>query len=157
MGDYKSGCKYGNNFEKFIFKLSRQAGLVFITDVTLDGAKRRKKGSYDLAFKVGDKIHAIELKTTQNKLLTFLGLWHDKRGSEVHNIKTSQINKLIIELNKGNKAGFIFNFRCIDKMFYVSIAEFMLWALVSGKKSINIKVCEEIGFEIFDMEFIKEF
>lgn len=104
------------------------------------GKIRLPKSQYDYAIFKSPILLIAELKSTAQKSISF-----DEKI-----IKENQIKSL----DKFNEypyviAGFIMNFRAYDnKTYFVGIDDFIKYKKESGRKSIPLDYCKEIGIEI---------
>ncbi len=64
-------------------------------------------------------------------------------------IKANQIEQLEkASKHSGLITGFIFNFRDVQETYFVDINKFIHFKDTSGKKSLNLKDCKEIGMKV---------
>lgn len=119
----------GKEFEKQ-FKDSVPKDMYFLRlhDSANGFSENRQKGGfavkspYDCLLMKIPKVYALELKSVQGKSLSFENLMKESKGNKV--IKKHQIEQLRIAQSKGLNAGFIINFRSINKTYYLPIQAF---------------------------------
>ena len=82
----------------------------------------------------------MELKSTQGTSFSFQKTKEDKNKM----IKIHQIDGLMkAQIHEGIYAGFLFNFRSVERTYWMCIKDFYLFYKFTNKKSINEKDIQE--------------
>lgn len=140
---YKPSSSYGSDFEDKIDQWSNDSKLEFYLDKTLDNSKRRKKDlSTDRRYVINGTNVFVELKTCrEGQPLSY----NITLGPERRHLKQHQISKMDY---------LIYETRPHDPIV-VKKSDFMWFAATHKKNSINYKEALKIGFQITNMEWIK--
>lgn len=141
----------GNDAEKLIDDLAHAAGLQWDSETVVDGARRRIKGAVDRIYHLRDgrKLFA-EIKYSGDGRYTY------RLNSEEHDIKWSQIARLMREYLSGNEAGLIFVTRSEAPVF-VHIRDFINWYTETKSAHIKFNEARILGLGMADMEWIHEY
>jgi len=95
------------------------------------------KSPYDIVLCKNGRMYAFELKSNQEKSMSFYG--------KTSKIKEKQVEELIKAEKSGAFAGLILNFRCFPETYFIKASDFRRFMDVCGKKSININDARSIG------------
>lgn len=140
----------GNDAEKLIDYMAREAGLQWETEKVVDNARRRVSGSVDRVYTLPDgRKHYIEIKHSKDGRYTYKAL------SEKHDISWSQIGILLKAEREGHKAGFIFVMPDRTPV-YVAISDFMRHYTDSAYNHIKFADAERVGLQVDNMEWVNE-
>lgn len=138
---------YGKKFEEdFLKSIPDDYFIHRIKDsspVAVNGIIKKLKNNINICDFIlfnGSKLYLLELKSVKDKSMPFTNI--DKSPEE----QLKKISKLYENSIKKNiNAGFIINFRLIEKTYYIPIDKFLDFYSNTEKKSINNIECELIG------------
>lgn len=158
----KKRINHGSRFQEDIQNSAAKQNVWFmrIKDVNIPFKYRAfikvPQNEYDSLLFYKQYLFAVELKSTQNKSISFSE--NIIRPHQIENLhKASQYDGII--------AGFLMNFREYDnKTYFIPIEKFIEYRNVAqnnlkhtyrskvNKASIPLDICKEIGFEIFNVK-----
>lgn len=98
------------------------------------------QNDYDCFMFYKDALYPLELKSTQGTSFSFQKTKEDKNKM----IKIHQIDGLMkAQIHEGIYAGFLFNFRSVERTYWMCIKDFYLFYKFTDKGSINEKDIKE--------------
>lgn len=92
---------------------------------------------YDVVLCRDSRMYALELKSNQEKSMSFAG--------SSPRIKARQVDELIKAEKAGAVAGLVLNFRSYEETYFIIASVFQVFMEMSGKKSINVDDARGMG------------
>lgn len=106
-------------------------------DVASSTQRFALQSPYDVVLCRQGRMYALELKSNQEKSMSFSG--------KTPRIKERQVDELVKAENANAIAGLVLNFRSQEETYFILASEFKRFMETCGKKSINIADARSIG------------